>query len=117
MPLRIRNIIGSWPNRLSMMMPTPSSVKATNMVASRPIWSEMKPNSGREMPFITRSSIRAKGRAAMVRPKTLTGASFTPRSWAMTPSWATAIRPPVTVPMNIAHITQNTGVRIASPSV
>ena len=53
----------------------------------------------------------------MVRPKTLTGASFTPRSWAMTPSWATAIRPPVTVPMNIAHITQNTGVRTASPSV
>ncbi len=41
-------------------------VKAINMVFSRPIWSEIQPNSGREMPFMTRSSISANGRAAMV---------------------------------------------------
>ena len=35
----------------------------------------------------------------------------------MTPSWATAINPPVTVPVNMASNTQNTGVRRASPSV
>ncbi|WP_246213097.1 hypothetical protein [Azospirillum brasilense] len=76
-----------------------------------------KPNSGREMPFITRSSISAKGRAAMVMPNRLIGASFTPRSWAITPSWATAIRPPETVQMNMTIMTQKTGVCSASFSV
>jgi hypothetical protein len=41
----------------------------------------------------------------------------TPRSSAITLNCATAISPPVTVAVNIASITQKTGVRSASPSV
>ena len=37
------------------------------IVFSRPMWSEIQPKSGREMPFMTRSSIRASGRAAIVK--------------------------------------------------
>ena len=69
------------------------------------------------MPFITRSSISAKGSAAMAKKYRLTWNSFTPRSCAMTPSWATAIRPPVTVQVNMSSMTQNTGVRRASRRV
>ncbi|GJD98074.1 hypothetical protein OCOJLMKI_5313 [Methylobacterium iners] len=98
-------------------MPMPSIVKAMNIVFSRPIRSEMKPNSGRETPLRMRSSIRAKGRAAMAKKYRLTLNSFTPRSCAITPSCATAMRPPVTVQVNIRSITQKTGVRRASPRV
>ncbi len=86
-------------------MPIPSIANAMNMVFSRPIRSEMKPKSGREMPFMIRSSISAKGSAAMAKKYRLTWKFFTPRSCAITPSWATAIRPPVTVQVNISSIT------------
>ncbi len=98
-------------------MPMPSSVKAITIVFSRPIWSEIQPNSGREMPFMMRSSISARGRAAMVTKYRSTLKFFTPRSCAITPSWATAIMPPVTTQMNISSISQNSLVRSASPSV
>ena len=48
-------------------MPMPSSVKAITIVFSRPMWSEIQPNSGREMPFMMRSSISASGSAAITK--------------------------------------------------
>ncbi len=42
-------------------------MKATNIVFSRPIWSETQPNSGRETPFMTRSIMSANGSAAMAK--------------------------------------------------
>ncbi|GJE73032.1 hypothetical protein CHKEEEPN_4594 [Methylorubrum podarium] len=83
----------------------PSIEKAMNIVFSRPIRSEIQPKSGREMPFMMRSSIRAKGSAAMAKKYRFTWKFFTPRSVAMTPSWATAIRPPVTVQVNMSSMT------------
>ncbi|MNT82798.1 hypothetical protein D3C72_2225780 [compost metagenome] len=79
--------------------------------------SEIQPNNGREMPFMIRSSISASGSAAITKKCRSTLNSFTPRSLAMTPSWATAIMPPVTTRMNITNISQNSLVDIASLSV
>ena len=61
--------------------------------------------------------ISANGSAAMVKKSKLISMFRTPRSSAITLNWATAISPPVTVPVNIASMTQNTGVRSASPRV
>ncbi|MNN37788.1 hypothetical protein D3C81_1517510 [compost metagenome] len=69
------------------------------------------------MPFMMRSSISASGRAAITKKWRSTLKSLTPRSLAMTPSWATAIMPPVTTRMNIMNISQNSLVLMASLSV
>ncbi|MNO05190.1 hypothetical protein D3C81_2264890 [compost metagenome] len=66
------------------------------------------------MPFMMRSSISASGNAAITKKWRSTLNSFTPRSLAMTPSWATAIMPPVTTSTNITSISQNSLVHSAS---
>src|SRR5271166_5043031 len=87
-----------------------SSAKAMNMVGSRPMLSETQPKNGRVNPFSARSSESAKVRAGRVTPMRLTGTSATPKSLAIGPSWAVAIRPPAAIMTNIAHISQNAGV-------
>ena len=81
------------------------------------MWSEIQPNNGRETPFMMRSIISASGSEAITAKCRSTLNSFTPRSVAITPSWATAIMPPVTTRINITNISQNSRVRMASPRV
>ena len=88
-----------------------------NITCSRPMWSDSHPNIGRDMPLTMVFIISANGSAAMVKKSKLISTLLTPRSSAITLNCATAIRPPVTVPVNIASMTQNTGVRSASARV
>ena len=60
---------------------TASKPKAIVMVYSRPIRSDTQPNIGRVKPLVTRSIVKAKGKAAI--PKTM--ADVTPKSFANAP--------------------------------
>ncbi len=67
--------------------------------------------------MISRGSARLSNSAAMVMKYRSTLKFFTPRSWAIRPSCATAIMPPVTTQVNISIISQNSLVFSASFSV
>ena len=95
-------------------MPSPSSRNATNIVFSRPIWSDTQPKNGRVTPLSTRSIESAKVSAGMVMNSSVTGCLATPKSVAITESWAVAISPPAPTSTNIRYITQNTGCRATS---
>src|SRR5262249_18964775 len=77
------------------------------MVFSRPMWSEIHPQNGRQRPLITRSAWAAKGRAIKVHHRNLMGTLSTPKSRAMGASWAVAIKPPVATMVIITYISQN----------
>ena len=81
-----------------------------NMVGSRPILSETQPKNGRVTPFSKRSIESAKMSAGRVMPNEAHRVSATPKSLAIGPSWAVAIRPPAAIITNIAYISQNAGV-------
>ncbi|MNF06167.1 hypothetical protein D3C80_2060590 [compost metagenome] len=57
----------------------------------------------------TRSMVSAKVSAGKVRPRIEIGASCRPKSLAIGPSWAVAIRPPAAIITNIAYMTQKIG--------
>src|SRR6266852_2240375 len=84
-----------------------SSVKAMVIVNSRPMWSEIQPQIGRQIPFSTRSAERANCRAGSVNQIRLIGTLSTLKSTAIGLSWAVAIRPPVATSVIIRYITQN----------
>ena len=63
-----------------------SRPNATVMVFSRPMWSEIQPQKGRQSPFTSRSAESANGKAAMVSPRRLTFILATLKSVAMGPS-------------------------------
>ena len=86
-----------------------------NMVFSRPIWSDTQPKNGRVSPLRMRSSESAKVSAGMVRNRMVTGDFATPKSAAITESWAVAINPPAPTSTKIRYIIQNTGSRATSP--
>ena len=76
------------------------------MVASRPILSEIQPNSGRAAPFATLSTISA---TVSVVPPRRTTVLATPKSEAIGAICAVAIRPLAETITNITYISQNTG--------
>ena len=76
-------------------MATASIAKATVMVSSRPMWSEIQPQIGRQIPFSTRSAESANCKAGSVNQRKLTGILSTLYSTAIGLSCAVAIRPPV----------------------
>src|SRR5258707_2902815 len=88
-------------------MPMPSSMKAMNIVFSRPIWSETQPKKGRVIPLSTRSIDSANCSAGSVNPRIDTGTVSILKSLAMGASCAVAISPPVPTMTNMAYMTQN----------
>ena len=77
-------------------------VKATNIVISRPIWSETQPKNGRATPFRMLSTMPATTSVVPAMPKNTTSSLSRPKSRAMGPSCAVAIRPPAATMVNIA---------------
>src|SRR5215472_11048923 len=94
-----------------------SKPKATDMVFSRPMWSETHPQNGRQRPLITRSAWAANGSAITVHHKSWMGILSTLKSLAMGASWAVAIRPPVATMAIIRYISQKCGVVAISSDV
>ena len=90
-----------------------SMPKATNMVFSRPMWSETQPKNGRVNPLAIRCSVSANGSAAMPAIST----SAMPKSFITGPNCDTTISPPVDIIVIIRNISQNTGVFSISPGV
>ncbi len=87
------------------------------MVFSRPMWSEIQPQMGRQIPFSTRSAERANCKAGKVNHRKVIGTLSTLKSTAIGFSWAVAIRPPVATNVIITYITQNCDVEAISPEL
>ena len=85
-------------------MPMPSSMKAMNIVFSRPIWSETQPKNGRVRPLRTRSIDSANCNAGSVKPRIATGTTSILKSLAIGASCAVAIRPPVPTITNMRYM-------------
>ena len=83
-----------------------SRAKAMNIVGSRPMRSEIYPNSGRVRPFVKRSRVSANGNAA--RPNTTV--FVMPKSAANVAICDVTIRPEVAIIVIIRNINQKTGV-------
>ena len=87
------------------------------MVSSRPMWSEIQPQIGRQIPFSTRSAESANCSAGRVNQRTWIGTLSTLKSTAIGLSWAVAIRPPVATSVIMKYITQNCEVADICPEV
>src|SRR6185312_8365050 len=104
-PVSTTNSAGRSMKANRIRIATASSENATNIVISRPIWSETQPKNGRVNPFVTRDSVNDSGNAAM--PSTITCA--TPNSRANGPTFDVTIRPDVDIMLIMRKSSQNTG--------